>query len=95
MVEVPSHVMELFLEDPRVLQLMSRYSQHAQGGSASMVPLEEAASWQRRERKFEALSLQHQVCIVVYSPDILPNLNQPGLLLQCEAVLNNIFSSAV
>ncbi|KAK9868504.1 hypothetical protein WJX84_007289 [Apatococcus fuscideae] len=61
MVEVPSHVMELFLEDPRVLQLMSRYSQHAQGGSASTVPLEEAASWQRRERKFEALSLQHQI----------------------------------
>lgn len=58
LVEVASHVMELFLEDPRVMQLISNAGQ---GGQDSISSLGQAAAWQRSRQQFQCLQLQHQV----------------------------------
>ncbi|KAK9839021.1 hypothetical protein WJX74_007941 [Apatococcus lobatus] len=58
LVEVASHVMELFLEDPRVLLLMDHHSDQPLDPSTKVQKLE---AWQRGGQRFRSLGLQHQI----------------------------------
>ena len=79
LVEVASHVMELFMEDPRVLQLICNAGQDDQAASVS---IGQAAAWKRSRQQYQCLQLQHQVTTV-------PPINVTDLFVIKSMVIDN------